>query len=38
MTGKVQKYLLYLLSLLTAVISYIPAAIYAYIYSEFFTK
>lgn len=33
-----KKYLLLFLSTLTSAISYIPAAIYAYIYSEFFTK
>ena len=34
----IHKYLLYLLSLLASSISYIPATIYQYVYSEFFTK
>lgn len=33
-----KKYLVLFLSMLTSAISYIPAAIYAYVYSEFFTK
>jgi hypothetical protein len=33
-----KKYLLLFLSTITSAISYVPAAIYAYIYSEFFTK
>lgn len=36
--ASLQKYLVYVLTLLTSIISYVPAAIYAYIYSEFFTK
>lgn len=34
----IKKYLLLFLATLTSAISYIPAAIYAYVYSEFFTK
>ena len=34
----IRKSLLHLVTVLTAIIGYIPAAIYAYIYSEFFTK
>ena len=33
-----QKYLLYILNIIGSAISYIPAAIYAYIYAECFTK
>jgi hypothetical protein len=33
-----KKTLLYILSVIGAAISYVPAAIYAYFYSEFFTK
>ena len=33
-----KKILLYVLNLLATAISYIPASIYAYVYSEFFTK
>jgi hypothetical protein len=33
-----KKTLIHLLSLLGSIMSYIPAAIYAYVYSHFFTK
>lgn len=33
-----KKTLLYILSVVGAAISYIPAALYAYVYSEYFTK
>jgi hypothetical protein len=36
--NSLQKWLLYLLSVLTSVVSYIPAAIYHYVYTEWFTK
>lgn len=36
--NSLQKWLLYILSLLTAAISYVPAAIYHYVYTEWFTK
>lgn len=34
----ISKYLAIVLSLLSRAISYVPALIYGYIYSEFFTK
>lgn len=33
-----KKYLLYILGMIASVISYIPASLYSYVYSEFFTK
>lgn len=33
-----KKYFFYLITMLMNAISYVPAAIYEYVYSEFFTK
>ena len=33
-----KKTILYILSVIGAAISFVPAALYAYVYSEYFTK